>query len=480
MNRLYRSKRIATLAACIGATAAFGALGGASSAVAATVTCPSSVYGSGSSFQNTAQLNVWIPGYATHTNCTAAPTITYTKTSSGLGLAEFGATCAAAGIDPSQDPTAGALTPPVIDTYVGTDDAPLGGQMGCAQVASQAKTLNLLTIPVAQAPVALLLSLPANFSITASSVVDLPNVDLDALYTASVPAGGTDSHNGGAAYPANTWGAFFALLAGNSGQSLTITDNGTGAGDGGEKPITLQVRSTPSGTTYAFKNYLNQVDPTAWTAYADDFDLWPAATTNTGNASGGNLATDTAKNPGSVGYANQADAASAGNGGFTAGSTATTFGGSASHQILWAQEQNNGLGTSSPTYSDPSNFALGSTAVGNCSISALTQTEVGAPYSATDSWNGVLASDPNSGADLGAGSYPDCALTYILTWKHYRAPKLFGSTPAAQNQANFAQDFLKYVTSVSGGAAAIQSNFYQAVPNGFVSKQNAATALIGF
>ncbi len=94
MNRHHKRRRLATLAACVGTTAAFAALGSAGTALAA-VNCGVGGYASGSSFQSTAQHSVFLTGtgWGAHSSCLVAPTsstITYTATSSGQGLKEFG------------------------------------------------------------------------------------------------------------------------------------------------------------------------------------------------------------------------------------------------------------------------------------------------------------------------------------------------------------------------------------------------------
>ncbi len=460
------------MAACVGTTVAGGLIASAPALASGSLTC-SNEDASGSSLQNAAQTTVWFAGYPGFSNCSTTPTLKYTKTSSGQGLSEFGNNTGA--FIPTEDPGAPAG---VLDGYVGTDDPPSAGNLGNAETAALEATLVELTIPVAQAPVAVLISMPANCAIAENGRVNIQNQNLDKLWSGSVPAGGTDSHNSGNPYPANSWGAFYALI-GQAG----VVDSGTGAGDGCETPITLQVRSSASGTSYAYKNYLAQVDNTEWAPYATDYDFWPASTENTGNASGGNLATNTAARAGSVGYANTADAAGITGVPFGGKAVLTTAGGS-SHQILWAQVQNNGLGLSSPGYGSPKS-ASGN--VGNCATTKDTPSEAGAPYSVTDSWAGILASDPNATHDLAGNFYSICALTYDLAWKHYNAPNLASfynnagqGTTAAGIEATV-KDYLTYVTSGAAGEgqSAIASNFYQALPTPLLTKAQNAVAYIG-
>ncbi len=481
------------LVACAGAAVA-GSLVGSSSALAGTLTC-SNNWASGSSFQGTAQLNVWIPDYPTYTNCSSSITLHYDKTSSGNGLAEFGNITHV--LEPSNDnePTEGAHAPVgVLDGFTGTDDPPNAGELGNAEHAAFEATPVELTIPVTQSAVAVILSLPSKCKITSSpGRVSIQNLSLDKLWLGTVPAGGSDSQKGGAAYPENTWGAFFALVG------LATFENQEIGSTGCEDPITLEARSTNSGTSYAFKSYLGQVDNTSWHGYETDASVWPATVSRSfaghNNASGGNLATHTAENPGSIGYANVADAANiygcitsctAGDVGFGPEAKETTDGTSEEHQILWARMQNNGNVLTGEGYTGPST-GTGTAAVANCATEKITPSELGAPYSVTDSWNGVLASDPDAAGDLAGNFYPICALTYDLAWKHYNAPNLSayynnsGQSTTDEGIESTVKDYLTYVTSSASGEgqSAIQSNFYQKLPSAILTKAQNAAAYIG-
>jgi ABC-type phosphate transport system substrate-binding protein len=473
MNRYHQARRMIAMAACAGVTVA-GGLIGSSTAMATPVTCEN-VDASGSSLQNDAQNNLWIKAFPSFSgsSCTSTPTITYTKTSSGAGLEEFGN--GGSGFVTKEDPHAGSE---VLDGYVGTDDAPNAGDLGNAETAATEATLVELTIPVAQAPVAVILSLPVACSIAENGRVNIQNAYLDELWSGKVPAGGSDPNStpAGQPYAANTWGAFFALI-GQAG----VTDSGTGGGTGCETPISLQVRSTASGTSYAFKSYLNQVDSTEWGQYASDYDFWPATTDNEGNASGGNLATDTAKRPGSVGYANTADAAGISETAFSGKAVAVTDGGSASHQILWAQIQNNGKEVTGAGYGSPK-AASGN--IGNCATAKDTPSESGAPYSVTDSWSGVLASDPNATHDLGGNYYSICALTYDLSWKHYGGPGLaayYNKGTTVEGIEATVKAYLTFVTSSGAGEGQSLANndYYSQLPTPLLPKAQEAAAYIG-
>ena len=473
MNHHRRAGRMITVAMCVGTVLAGGLIGSSAAVASGTLAC-NNVYASGASQQNTAQNSVWVPGFPTYSECSTTPTIKYTKTSNLPPYEEFGN--GGNGFVTKEDPGAPSG---VLDGYVGIDDAPNSNALGNAETAAVEATLVELTIPVAQSPIAVDLSLPAGCAIAEGGRVNIQNQYLDALWSTKVPAGGSDSHNGGAAYPANTWGAFFALI-GQGG----VTDSGTGGGTGCETPITLQVRSNAAGTSFEFKSYLGQIDSTEWAQYASDYDYWPATTTNVNNSSDGNEASDTAANPGSVGYTGLASAAGISGSPFTGKAVLVTDGGSASHQILWAQVQNNGTSLSSPGYGSPK-AASGN--IGNCATTKITPGEAGAPYSVTDSWSGILASDPDATHDLGGNYYPLCSLLYDLAWKHYEAPGLAlyydnatQGTTAAGIEATV-KNYLTYVTSSAAGEgqAAINSDYYTSLPTPLLPKAQDAAAYIG-
>ncbi len=509
MNRHHKRRRLATLAACVGTTAAFAALGSAGPAFAGTLECGAPGFASGSSFQSTAQHSIYLTstGWGAHSNCITAPnssTITYTATSSGQGLKEFGNS--AGHFQPEEDQTAfhsGAAIKDtegeVLDWFTGTDDAPTPRELG--EAALSAGTLHNqkaeITIPVAQAPVAVILSLPAGCKLQTGSHVDLNNVTLGQLFEGPTAAsgedpGGVQAQNG---YAIDTWGAFFSQLG------YTKTSSTPGAGEfedaggatGCGQEILPQVRQQSSGTSFAFKSYLSQVNDSVWGGFASDAPTWPGSYVAEGDKktgstevllseSGGELVKNTAANPGSVGYANAADANSSGNGGFTNTVTASEFSTGAegthspSHQIVWAEMQNNGLATSGETYTDPAQTA---TTIGNCETTKILPAEEGFPYSYTDSWYGLLASDPNISADASPADYPICALTYDLVFHHYSNKHLFGNTQTAHEVANSVHDLMEYI--IGAGQTEIQSHYYTRFPTGFQSHVNlAVTPGIGF
>ena len=496
MSRHHKKRRLAALAACVGGSATLAALAGAGTA-AASVTCAPVGYASGSSLQSSASSNVWLTstGWGSHSSCSEAPTsktITYTKSSSGAGLEEFGDTGEPAGeFHPEADPTAFASKEPGLikdvagqnlDYYVGTDDPPSQGELSEAQAATGAAHLAQITVPVAQSPVAALLSLPAGCLIPSGSSVDLPNKVIGQLWEGTNAPSGKDpggiQAQGG--YAIGTWGAFLTQLGYTKTATNPPTEPGTffdgGGATGCGAAIKPQVRQVASGTSYVFKNYLSQVAASVWDQFANDYTDWPTNAVilsdplskgpgEQTNETGSKLAGNTAANPGSVGYANPAD--STANGGFTNVATASTYGtgggSSASHQILWAEIQNNGTG-SVGTYTDP---VVSGTQIANCETTKLLPSDKGFPYSYTDSWLGVVATDPNISADAGPTDYPICGLTYDLVWHHYSNINLYGKTESAQIVANTVKDLFEYI--IGAGQTEIEGDYYARFPTGFAA-----------
>jgi len=473
MDWRFITRRSAVLAAVVGAGAALAVPAGAMAATG------SNVFAAGSSFQVNAH-RVWNTqtNWGAHTSISPFPTLSYNPgSSSGKGLSIFG------NDDGTLKPSVDNLAPSgVLDGFVGSDDAPTPGQLIAAHSAGGA---NEITVPIAQAPVAFIVSLPRG--VTISGRLDLLNSVLEQAVAGTLPSAG--------GYPANTWGAF--LTANNT--AFSETDPGSSA----DFPITLEVRAGGSGTSFAFKNYMNQIaidrtnpntaDATVWTSpqsYLTSDENWPATahiTDNRGrNASGGPLAQSVASTPGTIGYINLSDAASTSNGGFTNTATASRLG-TDGQQILYATEQNNGSATTGATFAegstDPSHA---NTAAGNCT------TDMGsvpgwanAPTDPRASWNRVLASDTNIARDAGSSFYPDCAVTYDVAWDNYASSNLtagytnagLGITPAGTFTT--VKDYLGYITSAAGQTA-VKSTGFNSLPDAVAAKAQANVAAIAF
>jgi hypothetical protein len=514
MSRHHQKTRLAALVASVGATVAIAALGSAGSAMATT--CASPGYASGATAQTTAQKEIWLlpTGWGADTLCSSFPSITYTGTSAGQGLEEFGNDINAA-LDPQADEVAYKSAgiqdkeKEVLDWYVGTDDPPETSELSEAEVASSGSsskaTLEEITIPVLQDPVAVFLSLPTGCAVEEKSSVHITGKTLVQLWEGTNPAEPSDNDPGGipsqGGYGAATWGAFLTQL----GYTAETTNPTPGAEEfydaggpaGCEQAITLQARSNYAGISYDFKHYLSidndelsynttsHMYPTqnAWTGLISDAPEWPAKVTTAGNSKSSLEVQDTAKNPGSVGFSITADATNAKNGGFTNEATPSTFGSSASHQIVYALIQNN-VGTvttdeaekivpPAKTYADPVETG---TKIGNCETDKLLPADKSPPYSYTDPWRGISAEDPNIGVDdTSSNWYPICGISYDLVWKHYNAAKLFAS-PASTEIAASVKSLFEYITG-EAGQAAIKADDYTSVPSASAWKSHIKLAV---
>jgi hypothetical protein len=559
MSRHHKRRRLAVLAACAGSTATIAALASAGSALATVpppVPCATPGFANGSSLQGVAQQEVWLTakgwggtGFkefqekAETAACEKAPfssggpEITYTKTSSGAGLEEFGNNDGE--LHPKEDTSAikaegegkgikdagtegeegDKEAGKVLDWYVGTDDPPNAGELGEATVAAGAKHITAeITIPVTQAPVAVMLSLPAGCKVEAGSKLDVNNVTVGQLWEGLNKPSGSDpggvQKQGG--FEANTWGAFLTQIGAKfeevpaeeellreveikAGEFETQTVKVVGGGC--KQEIIPQARFTESGTSYAFKNYNAQVNHKEWAPFADDFQNWPSVKVvledpnTSGNGvkkseSGGNLAENAAATPGAIGYANTADAFK--NGGFSATAAETSFGTgtvkeggkavsakSIKHQILWAQIQDNGIATAGAKFVDPLTEEKGFKNVANCEATSLVPSDQGFPENYNGSWFGIAATDPNIAKDAGAGDYPICALTYDLAFHHYQVAHLFGKTKVAEEVANSTHNALEYITT-EGQTQIAEGHFYQRFPKAFAGKVGVAVKEIKF
>jgi hypothetical protein len=520
MSRHHHKARLAALAASVGATFAIAALGSAGTAMAGTLACATPGFGSGATAQDTAQEKLWLTasGWGANTQCAKpypATSITYTGTSAGAGLNEFGNVTGK--LDAAEDPTAskagsGAILDKAgqpLDWYVGTDDPPTTGELGNAIVASGDKNGNLeeITIPVLQDPVALILSFPVGCLVPSGGLnrVQIDGESLVQIWEGDNPANPSADDPGGipaaGSYAADTWGALLLKL----GYTQTATDPPTepdtfydnGLSNGCSQAITLQARSNYAGITYDFKNYLNLDDndlfyntstgqfatQNLWTGYVSDAPVWPVAVETTGNSKSSLEVQDTAKDPGSIGFTIVADVENSKNGGFTNKPTVSTFDSSEGHEIAYAQLQNNvatvskdvaeGITPPADSFADPLVAPETTTVGGNCETDKLLAGDKSPPYSYTDSWYGITAEDPNVGVDdTSANWYPLCGISYDLVWRHYNAGGLWASSVAGEI-ANSVKDLFTYITGAAGQTA-VDADGYAGVPTPSLWKNHIA------
>lgn len=413
---------------------------GASALVAGAIAAPAGaavapISGGGASLQSEVQ-RAWLGAWDTLNSQSGSA---YAGSSSGTGLRNLGLV--------NSSP---ALGSPLFH-FVGTDDPPSGTQL------TQSGTVtgtNAITLPVAQAPVAVPVSIPAEVT-GATGQLRVTNATLEELFRGALPSTG--------GYPANSWGSFLTA-AGQSG----LGDGGTGVLN---NAVTVAVRSSTSGTTYGFKNYLTKVDSlrgnSNWLAYNNGDVSWPS-TVATGfcagatlNSSGQALVSNVAAtDDGAVGYANLADAVAR----FTR--TLTNVSGASlcstaqrDHLVAYALVQNNGV-SGSATYADPQTAAglanVRTDRVDWTNIRGEDPATAGRSYPGpTGSWfdAGFTANLPAAGVQARVEKYGVVASTYAVVFDDYNTTQLKAATayddPGYQTVEDSVCDYAKYLTSLS-------------------------------
>lgn len=437
--KLLSVRRLAPM--CILSAASVAALvaPGAASASLGAQCSGSNVTGEGASTQKLAQQTVWGPDFNTKTAGSACsgkqgtkgkPEAKYNSTGSGAGLESWGVNKHAALYD-------------VTNSFIGTDEGPDANQK--AEI--EANELSLMpetveTIPVLQLAVAPVVNLPANCTATSKKNVgrlELDNVTLEGIYRGTI----------------TKWSQ--------------ITEDGdtlSGAGCNPETAITPVVRLDGSGTTHVFKRYLGLISNASFTTEKEETKTWnqiaegPENTTWPKAANvvrpkatgGGALVAKVAETPGSIGYANLADARA--NGSFTPAS------GGPGTAKFWAPVQDNGIGKTSPKFADPSyNKDVAAVSEANCKNTEYTDGEVAfPPASVLEPWNAVTTRTTER-------KYPICGLTFDLAFTS------FGDYPGTTlGEATTVHDYLKFVVDSKTGAGQklILKHDYLSLPTGAV------------
>jgi ABC-type phosphate transport system substrate-binding protein len=452
--------------ACIISAAAVAALvaPGVANASLGAQCSGSAIGGQGSSLQKLAQ-EIWIPNFNTSSEkhaCNgtqgtkATPKLNaYNPSGSGAGLKSWGV----GKIGHNYEAT---------NAYIGTDEAPNPTQKAEIEeneLELQPKTL--ATIPVLQAAVAVIVKLPEKCIATSTSNkgrLVLNNKTLEAIWRGSI----------------TKWSE--------------ITENGdklSGTGCNAETPITHIVRLDGSGTTHIFKKYLGLISkasfPTTnlknesvgsrtWDEVAEGSEnqSWPTAdaVVRPEANGGGALVAKVAATPGSIGYANMADARA--NTSFvppTGGPNKATF---------WTPIQNKGdKGEEVVTYADPAtNKEVAKKAESNCSKEEYTDGEsVFPPSSVLESWSAVTTKTVEP-------KYTICGLTFDLAFTSY------GKYPGTSlEEATTANNYLQYVldtikekegNKINGGQALIKLHDYTPLTTTVLKEAQKGAALIGF
>jgi ABC-type phosphate transport system substrate-binding protein len=221
------------LSACAVSAAALATLVGPGTASAFTnPTCDgTAIKGQGSSLQKLAQNNIWRPGFNTGI-CPGGPSLVeeYNPSGSGAGLESWG----------SGGAKVGTFT--AVNAYVGTDQPPNATQKEEIEVQDNTKTVtkSLLTIPVLQAAVAIIVHLPKGCEATSTPTpgrLSLKTATLESIFAGTV----------------KEWKAikdYGDKFLNKGSEKCPIIEKGK------KVLITRVVRADGSGTTATFKKFL--------------------------------------------------------------------------------------------------------------------------------------------------------------------------------------------------------------------------------
>jgi hypothetical protein len=444
--------------------AAIGLAVGAPVAIASE-TC-ASITGSGSSLQNLAQKNVWAPLWASEgfktsfesLECSEGKTVTYEPTSSGKGLLEWGANTSK--LEPEI-----AFNKLTLDEFVGTDVAP-EGPVGTAgtQIARMDEAggtgemhNKVVAIPVAQSAVSVIVSLPVGCKALSAASAAVKNGALSKAWL-------TGAVN------------FLTLVSGVTVDGNTCDNNAL-----------LEAREAASGTSAGFKRYLNDLEPSLWdkcaltAVEAESTSCWGTKKPDeAGNGTGGELAKKVLTTPGTIGYADLADARAQG---FATPGLVTEHTNASSETFLsfTALVPNKGV-TSEGTAQNPEITAAGAeNGASNCKGATYPTFPEVQP---DEDWSKITQSNSTAGT---AGVYPICTLTYDVAWEHYNLVEWTEpSTLKAGEKYSLAQysttfNYLRWVsTEAQKNATAkekLSNGHYSVLPSTLVSKNEAGVVM---
>jgi hypothetical protein len=509
MITLRHLRRPAALAAGIAATGALAAFG--SSPAFAT---DSQIYGSGGAIQNQLENDITIPDWHAAAPTVNTPDPIFTATTANAGFTEFGN--GTGSFDFTQDPTADALSPAELDTYVATDSpatGPLsttGSQLYEANQASKAggaTGTDEIVVPIAQVPLDVLLSLPAGITLNSSQTLSLTNELVDQIYAGTVPAWTSTP-----TYSKDTWGALLSWLGLTKITSGSPTVGQFLDSGGGSTTIDVEVRKNGAGATLNVKNYVSSVDALGkwsnWGSTTIDDNAygtseWPSGATI--NASPGN-STDATEvlavdgTPGNVGYGTAGDAAyntTPFTDEPTSSTDAPTVGGtkSASHQILYALVQDNGVAgdndlstdknSGTPEYANPE----GSGSSGNLytgadiNINGGDSSWVGSwtvPSNfKTGTWYPTEGSDPDVYDHSGASTtyYGLESVLWALSWNNFA--DLPSSVNYTADAAATTASFIQWEVSSTGQSDINSSYYYNELPSAILTDAQTAASDVG-
>jgi ABC-type phosphate transport system substrate-binding protein len=427
-----------------------------------------SIGGQGSSLQKVAQEKLWIPSFTETSTSTLACagkskqgdekklTVAYNPSGSGAGLRSWGA-------EPKE---LSEIKFGVTNAFVGTDEPPNEKQVG--EIESQESTATpdtLLTIPVAQEAVAIIVDLPEAESVhcTAESTdakgrLVISDAELQGIYDGAI----------------KTWGG---ITGGGDELKPAACDSAT---------ITPVARFDQSGTTHIFKRYLNLINPGSletekgpetWSELSEASlnTVWPTAAgvIKPTVKGGGELIKVVTEKPGRIGYVNVAEAREH--------SAFVPPAGGKGTSTFWLKLENSAKGSGSKeklTYADPANNEEeGTPDESNCAKTAYTNGENPfPPPSVTEFWNNVTTSVPGPDSVKEKG-YSLCGLTFDLAFTDYA---LLESKGATEGEATSVENYLTFVTSKKAGDEELKKDDYSALPKAVLSIAEKGAEKIAF
>jgi ABC-type phosphate transport system substrate-binding protein len=480
-----RARRHRLIPASIISAAALAALvaPGAASASLGVQCSGSNITGQGAAVEKIAFQNVWDPKFNVSTAKAACsgkqgdklkPEVTYTSTGSGAGLESWGAeeSQAEREVKVGKGEKVPALSYAATNAFIGTTEPPNATQI--SNIESHETTANsptVETIPDAQFALAILVNLPTGCTATSKGAAGrlvINDATLQGIFAGTI----------------KTWGGIA-----DDGDKLTPSSCATDA-------IQPVVRFDQAGTTHVLKRFLylinqssfsaegqkaGEEETTNWSNLSEGkFNVkWPVAASVIKPAAKGDSeeAKKVAATPGSIGYANLAEArgtnlfSGTGN-----GPTTAKFWADLERESKTTENGKHELVTTY-IYADPaSNKDVEAAAKANCAktiyVNGLTE-ESGEfpPSSVFAPWNEVTG-------QLISKTYPLCGFTYVLGLSSY------SSYPGtALTEATTANNFLRYVLEASGGQKLIGENHdYVALPTTgkVITEARAGTAAIEF
>ncbi|HWX74794.1 MAG TPA: substrate-binding domain-containing protein [Solirubrobacteraceae bacterium] len=354
------------------------------------------------------------------------PTVTYTGTGSGPGLESWG-----------NGAGAGKGNFSFENAYVGTDEPPNEEQK--TAIEKEGTGGKLLTIPVVQAAVAIIVHLPAGCTVkdkVAPGRFVFSNATLEGIFHGTI----------------TSWAAIKDAKEKVKGKKGACN-----------APIKRVVRLEGSGTTSIFKKYLNLQNSgefgavcegkpitTTWKKLAESAvnTCWPeeAADPVIHGKGGGGVVAAVAATESTIAYANLADARA-------------TFG-APTGQMFWAEIENGSFKKgkkSVATFAEPAgNGETTAKGIPNCTETLYTDGKNKFPPTSTEKvWNEVTTS-------LVEPHYTICGFSYDLSSTKFEGYGVASGHPATDASSRTASDYLHF--ELEGGQKLLEGNDYLGLP----------------